>query len=516
MSSHFKALFIVMVITLAVFVLAKPLLTRFTRVEEYARRRNTWLALTLAAFLIPNYWAFVAVAIPIICYAVSKESNPAALYLFLMPALPPVSLDIPTFGLVNQIFPLDHYRLLSLVLVLPAALKLHRTARASSAGNGHGAAPGFGWLLTDILLLSYAALQVALLMPYESFTAVGRRIVMLILDVLLPYFVISRTCRSRANIVEAMASFATAAAVLAPMAVFEYFKFWLLFASLEETWGAMQLHNYLTREGHLRATVTMGHSIMLGYSMTMAFGFWLYLQSRVDSRAWRWLGLVTIVAGLVVAMARGPWVGSLAVLVIFLVTGPKAASRTVKGVALFVALAGAVLAPPWGGRFIDFLPFVGTVDEGTVTYRQQIASTSWQLIQQNPLFGSRFFAANMENLRQGEGIVDVLNVYATVALSYGLGGLVLFAGFFIVAGLTCFAVARRSAKDDPDFSLMGSGLLASMVGALVIISTVSNYLIVPYLYWSLGALAVAYTQLAKASAAVPAQVLMPNMRSQAR
>ena len=509
MYSQLKALIVVMSITLAVFAIAKPLVTRFMRVEDYARRRNTWLALTLAAFLIPNYWAYALVAIPIIGYAGIKERNPTALYLFLLLAIPPLSHEIPTLGLINRIFPLDHYRMLSLALVLPVALRLRSAAQASTAGAGQVHAPGFGWLLTDILLVAFAALQVGLLMPYESFTAVGRRIVILILDVLLPYYVISRSCRSREDIVEAMASFALAAAVLAPMAVFEYFKFWLLYAGLEEAWGSMPLHGYLARGGHLRATVTMGHSIMLGYAMVIAFGFWLYLQGRVDKRGWRWLGMLSIMTGMVAAMARGPWVGSLAVLAVFLLTGPNAAGRTVKGLALVGALAGLVLVSPWGAQIVDYLPFVGTLDEETVTYRQHVAATSWALIQQNPVFGSRYYATQMEDLRTGEGIIDILNVYATTGLAYGLTGLALFAGFFAVAGLRCFAAVRRTAQVDPDFSMLGSGLLASLVGALLIIATVSNYLIVPYLYLSLAALAVAYAQLARQGAVAAAPALVP-------
>jgi hypothetical protein len=515
MTSHFKALFVVIVITLAVFVLAKPLFTQFMRAEDYDRRRNTWLALTLAAFLIPNYWAYAAVAIAVIGYAVSKEPNPSALYLFLLLALPPLSLDIPTFGVVNALLALDHYRMLSLVLLLPAAVRLRRTSR-NPAANLLQEPSRIGWVLTDILIVSYAVLQVALLMPYVSSTSVARGIVLLVLDVLLPYFVISRGCRSRENIVETMASFALAAMVLAPMAVFEFFKSWLLFASLEETWRAMPLHSYLSRGGFLRATVTMGHSIMLGYAMAIAIGFWFYLQTRVDARVWRWLCLLVLLMGSTAAMARGPWVGTVAVGVVFLATGLNVGRRMMKGVVLLAVLGGVAAASPWGGKIIEFLPFVGTIDEGTVVYREQIASASWVLIQQHPLFGSPFFMAQMENFRQGEGIIDLVNVYASVALVYGLGGLGLFIGFFAVAGLKCFAVVRRFANEDPDFSQMGSSLLACMVGALVIIATVSNYLIVPYLYWSLGALIVAYVQLAKESAVAPTELPTWNLHLRAR
>ena len=176
MYSLLKALIVVMVITLAVFVIAKPLVTRFMRAKDYVRRRNTWLALTLVAFLIPNYWAYAVVGIVIIGYAVSKEHNPAALYLFLLLALPPVALYIPTFGLINQLFPLDHYRMLSLaLLLLPAALSLRRASRASPAGSAQVQAPGLGWAADRLLLVAFAALQVGLMMPYESYAQLARR-----------------------------------------------------------------------------------------------------------------------------------------------------------------------------------------------------------------------------------------------------------------------------------------------------------------------------------------------------
>jgi hypothetical protein len=56
-------------------------------------------------------------------------------------------------------------------------------------------------------LLAYLALQVLVLLPYVSMTASMRQIVLLAIDVGLPYFVLSRACRNREIIAEAMAAF---------------------------------------------------------------------------------------------------------------------------------------------------------------------------------------------------------------------------------------------------------------------------------------------------------------------
>ena len=494
MPFHFKALILVMVLTSITFALAKPLFIKFMTEDIFVRRRNVWLGLTLAAFLIPDFWLFVLVAIVIIWVGAAKDPNPAALYMFLLLALPPIREDIPTFGLINQIFGLDHMRLLSLVLLLPTALKMQSLADPYGIRALDSAAPR-RLMAADILILMYAGLQLIMQFPNESVTASLRRILLLGIDVLLPYFVISRLCRTRALIVEAMAAFVLAAVVIVPLAAAEFVQGWILYAGLQERWGATHMIGYLKRGDYLRAQVTAGHSIVLGYAMSVAFGCWLYLPSRILGLGWRWLGFLAIVAGLVATLARGPWVGAVSILLMFLALGPNVANRSMKALGFLVVVAAVVAATPLGDRVIDHLPFVGSMDEGSVDYRRRLGEMSWILVLQNPVFGSPYFMQYMEELRQGEGIIDLVNVYAAIALSYGLVGLGLFLGFFGVIALNCLRAVRRFVSVDADLSMMGAGLLACIGGILVMIATTSNYLSITYIYWSLAALAYAYAQL---------------------
>lgn len=498
MPFHFKALILVMLLTLPTFAIAKRLFTNFMTEEVFVRRRNIWLALTLAAFLIPNFWVFVPVAAAIIAVGTFKDPNPAALYFFLLLALPPIQEDIPTFGLVKQLFTLDHLRLLSLVLLLPTAFKL--MGDRSPKGVPGAYEPTTRRLhVADILVLLYVATQMVLQFPYESLTASVRRGLLLGIDVLLPYFVISRAVRTREMIVEALAAFALAAVILVPLAAVEFVKGWVLYAGLEERWGAAHMISYLKRGDFLRAQVTSGHSIVLGYAMAVALGFWFYLQTRVAEKGWRWLTFVTLLSGLVFTLARGPWVGAVVMVLLFLALGPNAASRSLKALGLLLVLTAIASATPWGDRITEHLPFIGTVDEGTIDYRKRLAETSWLLIWQHPLFGSPYFMQYMEELRQGEGIIDIVNVYASVALSFGLVGLSIFVSSFAAIGLSCFRAVRRFTSIDHDFSMLGAGLLACMGGVLVTIATTSNYLSIPYIYWALAGLALVYVRLAQAN-----------------
>ena len=206
---------------------------------------------------------------------------------------------------------------------------------------------------------------------------------------------------------------------------------------------------------------------------------------------------VEIFTGLAAALARGPWVGALVTLVVYQALGPNAGRRTIKTVAMLLVVAGVTLISPYADKIVQFLPFAGDVNSETIGYRQRLAEVSWRLVQQNPFFGTPFYMAYMEELRQGQGIIDIVNTYAGVALSSGLVGLALFSGFFVVMTLTCIQTLRTYASVDPDFSLLGAGLSASLIGALLIIATTSYYLSIPSILYGLAGLMAAYVRLGK-------------------
>ena len=105
----------------------------------------------------------------------------------------------------------------------------------------------------------------------------------------------------------------------------------------------------------------------------------------------------------------------------------------------------------------------------------------------------------MEDWRTGQGIIDLLNVYLSIGMAYGLVTLAALVLFFATALFKAVMVSRSFAQSDPDTASLGAALIAALAGTLVIIYTVSNYLSVPYLYVALTALLVAYSKLPKAA-----------------
>ena len=489
MSSHYKAFLVVMIITALAFWLARPVFIKFMSDDAFVRRRNLWLTLPVCAFLIPSFWFYMGVAAVLVWRAARRDPNPAALYLFLLLVVPPFAQPIPGFGLVNTLFPLDHFHLLGLVLIVPAALRMRRDAAGSLQ------TPASTWVAPDVFLVVYGLLLVLLFAPYVSVTGSVRGLFTVALDLFLPYYVLSRSCTSKPMIVEAIAALALSAVILAPLALFESAKGWLLYSDMAGNWQIdSNVIGYLLRSDVLRAQVTSGQSIVLGTFYAVALSLWLYLQSHVTGFR-RWLGTAAMAGGLLLAFSRGPWVGAVVCVFAFFAVGPNAKTRVVKLVGASALVIAVVLASPMGGSFIDHLPFIGTVDAGNVAYRQEVNDRSWILIRQNPLFGSPYFSNYLEDLRTGQGIIDLLNAYLSIAMAYGLVTLSAFILFFVFVLAKCLKVTRMNATTDPDTASLGAALMAGLLGMLVIINTVNNYLSVPYLYLGLAALMVAYSRM---------------------
>lgn len=484
MLNNLKALLVVLFLATSVFMIVKPIALRFMAEADFARRRNLWLVLTATAFASPNIWLFMLIAMPLLAWGSGKDGNPLAFYIVFMNIVPPtINIQIPTAGTgINELFEMNGYRMLAFSVLFPAAWRL-----SSSSGK-----PGLGRL--DFLLLAYIALQLILLMPHESITNTMRRGFLVISEVFLLYYVATRTCNNRRALIDAVASFCLICAVYAPVSQFETLKGWMLYGGLGSQWGDHIRFVYLFRADSLRAQVSAGNSIPFGYMMAIAFGFWLYLGSRASlkSRAFFYLGCGWMWIGLLAAYSRGPWLTAMVILFSYLALSPRGASKLIKAMLVAGIASGLLLVSPIGDRIIDNLPFVGTVDAENVSYRQQLLETSWRLILQHPFFGSPSFLAQMEHMRQGQGIIDLVNVYVVVALYYGLVGLAVFMSVFLGAMWKAYCRARSLASTDPELSLLGVNLLACMLGTLLMMGTAGLSPVMKNMFYLLASLAAAY------------------------
>jgi hypothetical protein len=494
MLSSIKALIVVLAIAATIFHLAKPIALRFMSGEDFSRRRRIWFALTAVGFITPNFWLYALVAAPIFVWASRKDSNPIALYLLMLHVVPPVGAIIPILG-SNGLFALDNYRLLAFCVLLPASIRNGRNQKDAKVGT-------FGAM--DILLLALGILQIALYtppdLPYhvvipDSPTNALRRAVLFLLDIYLLYFAVSRLCQSRQKLMEAAASFCLACALMAAISMFERTKGWLLYVDIVGRWGTdPNAGFYLTRGGSVRAQVSAGHSIALGCLLVIATGFWLCLKSHIQSRAHR-IGVTLLLwGGLFGAFSRGAWLSAAIVYFAFITAGQRAVSRLIKGFFLALGIFCMIAMSPIGDRVLDVLPIMGKTADSSIVYRQQLAARGWELVFAHPFFGDRFPWPAMEDLRQGEGIIDIVNTYLGVALDYGLIGLFLFLSFILLAMMRTYVRARELVVSDPDLALLGTSLIACTVGILIMIDSSSFIMGVQKMFYLLAGLMAAYAR----------------------
>jgi O-antigen ligase len=154
----------------------------------------------------------------------------------------------------------------------------------------------------------------------------------------------------------------------------------------------------------------------------------------------------------------------------------------------------------FGQRLISMLPFVGSSDSheaSTVDYRIRLLDQAQILFQKNPLFGLPNYreTPEMEVMRQGQGIIDVVNSYVDIGLSYGIVGLGLFLFIFLGLFFTTVKKVRALPSEQEDLINTGRSLYAILGAILFIIFTVSSINYIPVFYWLFAGLCSAYIRL---------------------
>jgi O-antigen ligase len=126
---------------------------------------------------------------------------------------------------------------------------------------------------------------------------------------------------------------------------------------------------------------------------------------------------------------------------------------------------------------------------------------------QSPWLGFPGHLNYMEELRQGQGIIDIVNSYIGIALNTGVVGLVGFIGGYLSMLLPLFTLRRRPGLP-PEAAHVANHLIATTLSVLFIIITTSSISVIPQVLAMLLGLGVAcwrvYTQAGAGEPAIPA------------
>lgn len=480
MPNYLKALVVVLFFAAIVYLVYPRVAARDEiPLGDFPRRRNTWFTLTLITFLPLNFWIFATSACAFLWKKSSRDSNPLAFYALLLLVLPPFIVPIPMVGGLNMLFELTNIRLLNISILLPIAVRIFQKALPDG-----DRLKKVDFLIVLLLLIQF----VAQFRQLESATAIVRVAFYICIDSWLPYYVASRAIRSKEQFYDLASAFVIASAIVGLCAVFESIRHWNLYdevGSLQEvtrTGGSP----YLLRGdgGPVRARATASQPIALGYFLMIGLLMWVLTNKARPLKFSRIIFPGMIIAGLLASISRGPWVGAALALLFYYCLGPQLGKRIASLIGIGgVAILG-LLATPVGDSIIAYLPFVGTVEPGSVDYRTRLFDVSMEVLKQNPIFGDPAYILNplMEQMRQGEGIIDVVNTYLGYALPYGVFGLFVFLLPYAIVMKNLWRLQRREMQRDSNFEQLARTLLATLIGILVTIGTVSSIGAIPTLY----------------------------------
>jgi O-antigen ligase len=160
-----------------------------------------------------------------------------------------------------------------------------------------------------------------------------------------------------------------------------------------------------------------------------------------------------------------------------------------------ILTAFAVILTPLGERVVAVLPFLGgTVNSDTIQYRNMLLTRSWDVIRESPWFGDPLAIAKLQDLRQGQGIVDFVNSYIELLLSNGFVGLFFFLSF-VLCGFFSMRIGRlQPGQPDRDIAKLGANIGACIIGTLVFIADGSFGSGVERMFYAMVALAVSYSR----------------------
>lgn len=462
-----------------------------------ARMRNSWLLLTPLAFATPTPWLYflgLALLARVVAGQPPAPSTPreprpdwsVACWFGLLFAIPPLPVMLGGVGGIEYFLKVEHLRVLNLTL----ALLVWNQRQGLTA-----AARGPRWVLTDWAVAAYLVPNIILYFLGPSATHGLRMTMELLLDLFLPYWIVSRGLTVLSGFRLAVLLLAQGVALLSIMGVFETLRGWPLYDGLEGAWDIKwSLTTYLMRDGLFRARATTGHSLALGFVVVLALCLWPWCQRTVRSPGGRALGWAVLVGGLLASLARGPWLGALAGALTLAVCSARPVRNT--GLVGAVLGVGVLVMSVVSKSFAELLARLwGTVSgEGAdldSEYRGQLLRTSLDLLSQSPWFGVPDYLSHMEHLRQGQGIIDIVNSYLSVALGGGMVALLPYVLMYAGPLPALWRLRHRLPADD-DSRQLASCLIAAIVAQMVMLSAVSSISVIAPMSMAISGLAVAF------------------------
>lgn len=482
-----KSLIFVLLLGALVFWFVERLRLEGLPKRELATWRNIWMLNQSLAFILPGIWFYYGAFTLVSFFILPKQAlSRVCIYVLLLGSLPMMHIIVPGLGVFNYLFKLHYALALSILVLFPIFLNLLKTVDKDLRLFS---------LPADKFVVLFVVLMSLLNFRDDTFTNGVRFIFLDFIGLFLPYYVISRSITTVEGMNKFLSALLISVGIFALIAIFETVKHWHIYNHLvQHLTGLSRVTTSEVRGGMLRAAVTFMTPIVLGTVLTIGFGVYLYMAAFIRNKKLMKIIPIMLVVALICTVSRGPWVGFTFLIVVYIWTGRKKFATYTKVMAGFVVLLPVLLMSSFGQKFIDLLPFVGTIRAETVDYRARLFDMASIVVQRNPLFGSTTYidTPEMQTMIQGEGIVDVVNTYLQVVLEYGWAGLILFIAIFMSLLTSIYSLNKRIDTKNEGLFRLGRSLFSILSTTALIIYTVSSVDYLPSYYWVLFGLSSSY------------------------
>lgn len=286
----------------------------------------------------------------------------------------------------------------------------------------------------DLIAWLLFFLMLALSTRGSSVTETIRAVADVFLMVMPPYLIMSRSIRNQSGATIATLLFLLGALLNAVVAIFDALHHWPLFHTMYDALGVAPqgtTASLLVRAGFMRAQGAIDNMGSLALLISLGLLGWLTVGRHL-SRSGRWVVFGILLLGLLSSQLRGGWVAAAIGIGLYFLYRGRGGTVLGLGAAALVA-STALLALPSDSRLAEALGLSGG-GQDTYNYRSQLLRRGLEEIGKHPLQGQTAgqLSVSMADMRQGEHIIDFVNTPLWVALSLGLGGLLLYLLVWIV------------------------------------------------------------------------------------
>jgi len=471
MANDLKILFVLIIAAGASFFLMKPNKFRSISEPEYTSIFLLFIYIQLIFIFSKNIYIFIVVILILCIWKIKNgRSQTEIIYSVFLFSLPVFGLNIPFIN-----FDLSYPMIISAIFLSPmiSGTGYRRTLHSKIKNNS-----------TDIILLLLLSAFLIGQARDNSITHIIKQFLYLSLFVYVPYYITKFIFCHKHSADRAIYTLLSIGLIFSIVGSFESSRNWLLWQGPLQSYEIFESISSYTklRSGFLRSQTIFGNTLTFGSYFIILTGFTLYLRRRyIDKQKFIYIFLV-VMLGLFFTFGRGQQISVLMVVVSFALINHKNSILIYRTAQISIlAFLGAflVMGPSMFAVNADTLHGLFGADIGSIQYRIKILEVLSGGISNTWLFGPRpnEFNALYPELVQGEGIVDMVNVYLATGVTSGMIGLFLL--MFLLLNLLKSALTSIKQASllklnaDGSLTALGRCLTAILIGWMFSMGTTS-------------------------------------------